>query len=219
MHKTDLELAEDVCRELAWDRRVKESGIATSVDAGIVLLLGNVCSSAMRFAAQEAAQRIAGVRDVENRLEVLPTADARHSDLKLAQAVQHALDWDEFIPKGRISSSVAEGQVILQGAVEYCAQREDVERAVRNITGVRCVLNRIQVAPTSAEPVEVRKAIEAALERRSAPEASRIDVDVHEGKVILSGAVHSWAERQLMISAAKGTLGVRSVDDRLRTEP
>jgi len=42
---------------------------------------------------------------------------------------------------------------------------------------------------------------------------------VHEGKVILSGAVHSWAERQSVVGAAKGTPGVRIVDDRLHIEP
>ena len=46
-----------------------------------------------------------------------------------------------------------------------------------------------------------------------------INLDVHDGKVILSGVVHSWAERQSVVGAAKGTPGVRSVDDRLSVEP
>jgi len=35
----------------------------------------------------------------------------------------------------------------------------------------------------------------------------------------LSGIVHSWAERRAVIGAAKGTFGVRNVEDHLRIEP
>jgi osmotically-inducible protein OsmY len=58
----------------------------------------------------------------------------------------------------------------------------------------------------------------SALERRHERSARRINLDVHDGKVIVSGVVHSFAERQSVIGAAKGTWGVRSVDDRLSIE-
>ena len=38
-------------------------------------------------------------------------------------------------------------------------------------------------------------------------------------EVILTGAAHSWAERQAAIAAAGATPGVRSVQDHLRVEP
>jgi osmotically-inducible protein OsmY len=66
---------------------------------------------------------------------------------------------------------------------------------------------------------DVRKAIEQALERRAAREAKRIHVDVRDGIVTLTGAVHSWAERKSVLAAARFTPGVREIEDRLRTEP
>ncbi|HYP76758.1 MAG TPA: BON domain-containing protein [Polyangiaceae bacterium] len=218
MLKTDREIAEAVVDELRWDTRIDAHAIEVRVDRGGVTMVGSVCSWAERLAAQEAAQRVAGVHDVSNRIEVALERDAQCTDAELAQAVRTALDWDVFLPKKIIASSVSAGQVMLEGEVECCPQRDEAERAVRNIRGVRRVLNRILVKPTLGEAYQVQKSIEAALERRAARGACRINLDVHDGKVILSGVVNSWAERQWVVGAAKGTLGVRSVDDRLSIE-
>ena len=43
--------------------------------------------------------------------------------------------------------------------------------------------------------------------------------EVRDGEVTLSGTVHSWAGIQAVIGAAKGTPGVRTVQDQLRIEP
>lgn len=217
MHRTDAELREAVSLELEWDRRVEEAEIAVTVNDGVVLLGGAVRSWALRITAQEAAQRVAFVRDVINELEVKGEQVGLASDAELAHAVQNALDWDQFVPSQSIRSSVVNRHVTLEGSVEHFCQREDAERAVRNLKGVIRVYNKIQLQCRSALPHEIQRSIEAALERRSGQSARRVNLDVHEGKVILTGLVQSWAERQLVLSAVKGTAGVRSVDDRLRT--
>ncbi|MEI9949097.1 MAG: BON domain-containing protein [Pseudomonadota bacterium] len=223
MTKTDREISEAVACELKWDTKVDQHAILVQVDRGGVILVGTVGSWAERLAAQEAAHRVSGVREVSNRIEVELTHEARRTDAQLAQSVRCALDWDVFIPQANIRSSAIGGQVILEGQVDYCSQRDDAERVVRNIRGVRRVLNQISVAPIVGfgvgEAHQVQKSIEATLERRAEHEARRINLDVHDGKVILSGVVRSWAERQLVVGVAKGTRGVRSVDDRLSIEP
>jgi osmotically-inducible protein OsmY len=66
---------------------------------------------------------------------------------------------------------------------------------------------------------DVRKAIEQVLERRAEREARRIQVEVRDGRAILTGSVHSWAERKSVLAAVRFTPGVRDVEDHLRTEP
>lgn len=217
--RNDRETSEDVARELAWDRHVDESGIRVSVAQGRVVLAGTVASWAVRLCAEEAAQRVVGVLEVDNELQVKPAPCSLPTDADIAQAVRVALEWDVFLADARVRSSVSDGQVTLEGEVQYCSQWEKAGRAVRHVVGVRRVLNRIQVKPEAAAPHEIQRDIEAALERQVGSEARRINLDVHEGKVIVSGFVHSWAERRLVIGAAKGTRGVRSVDDRLHIEP
>jgi osmotically-inducible protein OsmY len=68
-------------------------------------------------------------------------------------------------------------------------------RAVRDLTGVRGVNNNIGVQP-HARVAEVQDKIEAAFKRSAEIDARRINVTAADGKVILSGNVRSWAERQ-----------------------
>jgi osmotically-inducible protein OsmY len=219
MIKTDREIGDAVACELEWDTKVAERAIEVAVERQVVRLLGTVGSWAERLAAQEAAYRVDGVREVSNELVVELQPEARRTDAELAHSVRSALDWDVFIPKTLVRASANEGQVILEGQVESCSQRDHAERVVRNIRGVRRVLNQISVKSPVGDAHQLQKSIEAALERRAVRKARQINLDVHDGKVILSGVVHSWAERQSVLAAAKGTRGVRNVDDRLSLEP
>jgi osmotically-inducible protein OsmY len=217
MERTDSEIRDAVLSELAWDSRIRDADIAVAVDEGVACLTGTVNSWGERLAAREAAYHVQGVLDVDNRLDV-KASDGSRGDVEIAAAVRNALDWDVFVPGARIQSSVVDGQVTLRGEVKHCSERDDAENRVHNIPGVSCVLNEIEVRPPAIEAKNIRASIEAALERRAAREARRINLEIHEGHVILSGIVHSWAERRSVVGAAKRTPGVRSIDDRLRIE-
>ncbi len=217
--RTDSEIQQAVLRELTWDTRVEETDVGVEVDAGVITLTGTVTSWAKRMAAQEAAHRVVGVLDVANNIKVKILGSAGRTDTDIARAVRHAIEWDVFVPENRIRSTVSDGRVTLEGDVDYWSQREDAEKAVRNLIGVRGVSNKIEIKPPKVIPEEVQKSIEGALERQAEREARGITLDVRDGCVSLSGIVHSWAEREAMIGAARGTRGVRSVEDHLRIEP
>jgi osmotically-inducible protein OsmY len=219
MKKTDAEIQQAVLRELKWDTRVEETDIGVEVDAGVVTLTGTVSSWAKRVAAQEAAHRVIGVLDVANDIQVKLPGDTRRTDTDIARAVRHALEWDVLVPDTRIRSTVSNGWVTLEGDVDYWSQRDDADKAIRNLAGVRAVSNKIEIKPPRVVPFEVRIAIEEALERQAEREASSIDLNVQDGRVSVSGVVHSWAEKRAVIGAAKGTPGVCNVDDHLRIEP
>jgi osmotically-inducible protein OsmY len=219
MNRTDSDIQQAVLRELKWDTRVEETDVGVEVDAGVVTLTGTVSSWAKRIAANEAAHRVAGVLDVANDVQVKIPGTAGRTDTDIARAVRHALEWDAFVPDTRIRSTVSSGSVTLEGDVDYWSQRDDAENAVRNLVGVRMVSNRIAISPPKVDPLQVREAIEGALARQAEREARHISVDVHDGRVNMSGVVHSWAERTAVVGAAKGTPGVRIVEDHLRIQP
>ena len=219
MNKADSEIQQAVLSELRWDTRVKETDVGVEVDAGVVTLTGTVSSWAKRMAAQEAAHRVSGVLDVANDIQVKVPGSAGRTDTEIASAVRHAFEWDVFVPEARIRTTVSDGWVTFEGDVDYWSQRDAAEKVVRNLTGVRGVSNKIEIKPPKVIPYDVRQSIEEALERRAEREARRISVAVSDGRVTLSGVVRSWAEREAVIGAARGTPGVRSVDDHLRIEP
>jgi len=219
MKRSDAETRQAVLSELKWDTRVGDAPIDVKVTAGVVALTGVVNSWAARHAAQEAAYRVGGVQDVANDIEVKILKNDWRADSDIARAVRLALEWDVFVPDAQIKSVVSDGQVTLEGSVNYWSQRDAAEKAVRNLAGVRAVFNRLEIHPVAVKPSDVQRAIEEALERRAEREARHISVAMSDGKAILSGAVQSWAERQSVVGAARATPGVRGVDDRLRVEP
>lgn len=219
MMKSDSEIQQAVLRELKWDTRVEETEVGVEVDNGVVTLTGTVGSWAKRLAAQEAAHRVAGVLDVANDIQVKVAGSAMRTDTDIARAVRDALEWNVFVPDTSIRSTVAQGWVTLEGDVEVFSERQEAERAVANLAGVRGVTNRIEVKPPKVYAFDVRTAIEQALERQADRSAGRVQLEVHDGRVSVTGVVHSWAEKRAVIGAATGTPGVRLVEDHLRIQP
>jgi len=213
---TDCQIQQAVLRELAWDTRVRVAEIGVAVERGVVTLAGTVESWAKRVAAQQAAHRVPCVLDVVNEIDVRIAGSEGLSDAELAHAVFRALEWHVLVPHGRILTTVSKGWVTLEGTVETWSQHEDAELAVRALPGVVRVTNVIKVVPPAVAGSELRKSIEAALERRAEQEPSQLDLDIHDGRVVLSGIVSSWSEKQAIVGTVKGTFGVGAVDDHLQ---
>jgi osmotically-inducible protein OsmY len=144
---------------------------------------------------------------------------AIRTDADIAHTVRSALEWDVFVPHQRIRTTVSQGVVTLEGTADYWSEREDAQRAIRNLEGVRGIINRIEVKPPVVPTDRLRHAIEAALERHAEREAKRVTLVVVEGRVTVSGVVGSYGEREAVVGAIRGTPGVRAVDDKLRIEP
>jgi osmotically-inducible protein OsmY len=188
-----------------------------AVKDGIVTLTGRVRSYVEKMAAARAATRVAGVKAVANEIEVgLLPADER-TDEELARSVANALTWSASVPSDRVKAQVSQGWVALEGTVEWYYQREAAERAVRHLRGVKGVINRIVIQPDVTADV-VRAKIEAALKRSAELDARRITVETQGSKVILRGAVRSWAERQEAERAAWATPGVTAVENHIAIE-
>jgi osmotically-inducible protein OsmY len=215
IRKSDSQIQQDVLRELKWDPRVEETEVGVEVDKAVVTLTGNVSSWAKKLAAQEAAHRVYGVLDLANDIVVKAPGSMPVTDTEIAQAVRRTLEWDVFVPHERITSTVSNGWVTLAGTVDLWNEREAAERAIRNLQGVRGLTSNITVTPPKASSLEVRRTIEEALERRAEREAKKIQVDVSDGTVTLTGSVQSWQEKEAVASAARYTPGVRTVNNQL----
>lgn len=209
----------EVLRELKWDTRVEKNEVGVAVEDGVVTLTGAVNSYAKKLAAQEAAHRVFGVLDVANDMQVRIPGSMSRSDTEIAQALRSALEWDVWVPEHRIKSTVSNGWVTLEGDVELMRERNDAERAIRRLAGVRGVTNKIEGRPTRVAADDLREAIEEALERRAEREARRIKVELHDSVVTLSGGVRSWAEKRAILGTVSHAPGVRIVDEHLFVDP
>ena len=213
-NKTDAELREDVVRELEWDTQIDGTSIFVAAHRSVITVSGIVHSWADKHAVEEAVHRVAGVLDVANELEVESSPTAK-TDTEIAVAVRHALQWNRFIHDEAIHTTVWQGSVTLVGTVRTLREREEAERLVRELEGVRFIENRLVVECPVISPSELQAAIRGALERHVSREVDRITVEIDGDRIIVSGGVDSWAERRAVLGAARGTLGVKRVDDHM----
>lgn len=215
---TDKDLKQHVHSALDYDPGVDASDIGVAVDEGVVTLRGHVGSYTAKIAAERVALRVYGVKAVANDLVVRLVSDYQRTDTEIAQAAVNAMKWHTAVPDDRVTITVKDGWIALGGTLDWQYQKDAAARAVRDLTGVKGVTNEIRVQ-SRVKTIDVRDRIEAAFKRSAEIDARRINVTAQDGKVILSGNVHSWAERQEAERAAWAAPGVSQVEDRLAVVP
>jgi osmotically-inducible protein OsmY len=216
--RTDKELQESVVKALDWEPSVNAVQIGVTVQQGVVTLMGRVGALREKWMAEKTARHVWGVRGIVNDLAVAPEGASIRSDIAIAAAAVNVLSWNSAVPADLIQVTVREGWVTLNGTVPWQFQRAVAERAIEHLFGVKGVSNSIVVkAPVTA--IDVRHKIEEAFKRSADIDAQRVSVDAHNGTVVLTGTVHSLAERTAAEHAAWAAPGVIAVDDRLQVAP
>jgi osmotically-inducible protein OsmY len=212
---TDLDIKRLVEAELNWEPMIKSAAaIGVRVKDGVVTLVGPVESYSEKLAAERAALRVSGAKAVANELEVKLPNTSERTDEEIARTAANALEWTASVPKDKVKITVDKGWITLKGSVDWHYQRAAAEDAVRNLWGVKGVLNLIEVRPSISQTV-VKQKIEEALKRDAELDAQRIQVETAGSKVILKGTVHSWFERKEAERVAWEAPGVTQVENEI----
>jgi osmotically-inducible protein OsmY len=214
MTNADSELRKRVIEELEWDPSFDASKIGVAAHNGVVALSGTVASYAEKVAAEKAAQRVKGVVGIAQELEVVLPSDKKHGDADIAERAIKILQWNIAVPLGQVTVEVEDSIVKLHGHVTWQYQKEAAEQAIRKLSGVKAVWNWITVHPRPSAQ-DVRSGIENAMKRSAELEAAGIAVRAEGGRVVLSGRVKAWYEREMAEKAAWAAPGVTEVDNRL----
>jgi osmotically-inducible protein OsmY len=207
--KTAEQLKSDVEQELRWEPSVQAAQIGVSVKNGVVELDGHVGSFYEKWAAERAALRVANVKSIASEIVVDLSSTSARTDEDIALAVTNQLDWNFSLPD-TIKVKVAKGWVFLQGSTEWQYQREEAERVVIQLHGVKGITNEINIKP-KVSATGVKAKIEDALKRDAQIDSDNITVEAAGNIVTLRGRVHSWREHQDAEHAAFDAPGVASV--------
>lgn len=210
----DIDLRQDVLDELEYEPGIDAADIGVAVQDGTVTLTGHVRTYAEKREAETIVKRVKGVRAIAQEIEVRPTSSHLTADDEIARRVVNSLTWNASVPGDQIQVTVENGFVSLSGKVSWHYQKSAAENAIDNLTGVRGVINLIEIKP-SVSPTDVRQRIETALKRDAELEAKRIQVQVADNRVTLEGRVRNWAERDAAERAAWAAPGVAQVVDKI----
>jgi osmotically-inducible protein OsmY len=168
----DSELQSHVEKELGWEPGVHTTQIGVVVKDGAVHLGGHVDTFWERCAAERAAWRVAHVKSVVNEIRVDLPFDALRADDDIALAAMGSLEWNCLTP-GSVQVEVADGWLTLSGEVERQYQKEEAERALSVLRGIKGIRNNIVLRPT-VRMGDVKTAIEEALKRNVLVNTSHI---------------------------------------------
>ena len=201
-------------RELSYDPLIDDSDISVKNISGDVALNGTVPSYPQYLEAAAAARRVAGVKNLQNHLEVVLPAEDYRDDATLTTAANNALRLNIAVPDG-VEATAKNGNITLTGTVRYGTERTAAEQAVTYLTGVRNIKDDIDIS-TDADPIDVTRNVQDALDRYALiPDDSDVMVDTSGNTVTLTGHVRTWAEHDATIDAAWMATGVYDVLDQL----
>ena len=145
-------------------------------------------------------------------IEVQVPFERQRGDDQIALAVLDRLAWDASIPPNAVSVRVEKGWVTLAGEVGWHYQREAAIQYVRRMHGVTGVSSTISIKP-GINTLNISNDISVALHRACFPDAEAISVTEVDGKVRLTGNVHSWHAHQVAAETAWGAPGVVDVEN------
>jgi osmotically-inducible protein OsmY len=144
--------------------------------------------------------------------------NVRREDGDIARMASSVLKTQPAVPDERITVTVEDGWVRLEGQVEWEHQSQTAAAAVRGLPGVRGVTNLLTAMP-HLTAAGVRQEIEDALHHTGELEGRHIGVETADSRVILRGKVRAWEERQVAEQAAIRAPGVTQVENELRVVP
>ena len=133
---------------LAADARVKGSKIKVKTAEGAVRLSGKVNSSDAKRAAEDIANKLDGVKRVENELEVFPLnmgEAIEDNDETITARVNHQIGKDAQLKKTGIAVRTSAGVVSLTGEVQDLLISALASWTVWQVPGVESVKNDLTV--------------------------------------------------------------------------
>jgi osmotically-inducible protein OsmY len=213
----DMVLQRNVDQAIKWEPLLKASQIGVVVENGIATLTGIVNCYRKKIEAEGAAKSVIGVKSVVQNINVEFGADTQITDSDIASQATGALKQNKHLSDDHLILKVENGWISLSGEVNWNYQREAASEVLSNIPGVKGISNNTIIKQESKDAIEGLE-IENALNRNTAINNQKIAVVVTGSKVVLSGTVLSWYQKEQAEKIAWKAPGVWTVENEIVVE-
>jgi len=215
--KNNAELQRDVQDAINWEPTLRAATIGVAVRDSIVTLTGVVDSYARKIDAENAANSVAGVQAVVEKIEVKRENSDQKDDHEIADEILHAFRWNNIFPKDLVKVKVEDGWVTLEGELPWNYQKDRAKHLVAIQAGVNRITNNITIKPDGTDALE-KTDIENALKRNWSIIDKDICVEVAGHQAILTGTVDSIYQKNEAGRVAWNAPGVWTVANELSVE-
>ena len=228
-NRTDQDIAAAVLDTFRFDPRVLSYQPVVTVHHGIVTLSGAVSNLRAKQDAERDARDVVGVWDVQNLLKVRTSRFI--PDANISQTIKDALARDPYVGFFDFSVSVRNGRAHLYGQVSSHFERDQAGSVAGGVNGVADLDNWVSVSASpgydgyhtpSRKPAFGQANPDFALAERTrnrffwsaSLHNQDVEVRAEKGRVILTGTVDTWLDREQAAYDAYAA-GARVVDNDL----
>lgn len=144
------------------------------------------------------------------------------TDSQIKQDVLDELEWQPNIDETQIGVIVKDGIVTLEGTVDSYTKKVAAEKAVKNVYGVKAVVEDIKVKYSSDNgktDEDIAKAAVNALKWNASVPSDSIKIKVEDGWVYLSGEVAWDYQKNAAKNAIHRLMGVKGVVNNIALKP
>jgi hyperosmotically inducible periplasmic protein len=145
---SDAWITTKVKLRLMGESGISPLGVNVDTRAGVVTLFGSVSTAELKTRAGTQAQAVAGVKGVENELQVVPDVAApqvRAKDEEVVAAVRERLAAREALADANIDVAAENGVVRLTGTVATQRDRLTALTLARSTDGVTSVIDGLEL--------------------------------------------------------------------------
>ncbi len=225
---SDTKLEVEVKYALATDPATDSWKISVKVKDGIVTLNGIVESWAEKNIAGYVVKGVKGIREVKNKINVHFKTD--RSDWDIKQDIRKRMEASIWLDEGLIDVSVRDGKVALKGTVGSALEKRiAAEKAL--VSGVRFVEEQLEVKWWASGQMRrsekyvqknddaIKEAVKDAFLHDPRVFSFKIDVDVADAVVTLTGTVDNLRAKRCAEEDARNTIGVYRVKNHIKVRP
>lgn len=227
--RSDWRIQRDIEDALLYDQATEAFEIDVAVNEKVATLRGMVDSWQEKQLAGKIAKGVRSVTDVDNRIDVHQQGE--RTDAAIRAEVLEALRWDVLVDHELIDVTVEDGGVTLSGVVGSAAEKRlaAIDAWVRGVIAVDSDeltvedwaenVNRRKKLFVVKDEEQLAKAVEDALLYDPRVASYQVSVSATGNVVTLRGKVGTVKAKHAAEQAARYTVGVSRVENRLRVRP
>lgn len=189
--------------------------IAVVVSGTEAMLSGEVRRYAQKLRACKTARSFAGIKNVTDRIRVVPDPSFLVNDDTLLALIRKTLRKQLGFASDALTLQVRKGVVSIIGQLRWKYQRDLILEAVADVDNVIDIQLHIEVPETMQKSISKSEITDVI----SCAEVSGLHVEIVGNKVIVNGLVSSDAHKAEVTRKLKSVPGVAEVENLLYLQP